>query len=174
MTVIPALETDHPAPDFTLPDLNGNMHSLKDYRDHIAVINFWSAECPWSSRTDQELVKYLQDWGAQVVLMPIASNVNESPESVAEEAAERGLSIVLLDNNHQIADLYGATTTPHLFVVDAQGILRYQGAFDNVTFRQRTPTQKYLRTAIESLLRGKLPDPSCTPSYGCTIVRSMP
>jgi peroxiredoxin len=174
MTVIPALETNQLAPDFTLPDHKGDIHSLKDYHHRIAIVNFWSAECPWSRRTDQELVEYLENWGTQVALLPIASNVDESPELIAGEAAERGLSFVLLDNDHQIADLYGAITTPDLFVVDAQGILRYQGAFDDVTFRQRTPTQEYLRTAVESLLQDNFPEPSYTPSYGCTIVRHLP
>lgn len=168
-----AIETNHPAPDFTLPDLRGEMHSLKDYRHRIVIVNFWSAECPWSSRTDQEIVEYLQDWDTQVTLLPIASNVNESPELITKEADKRGLSLVLIDNNHQIADLYGARTTPHLFVIDSRGILRYQGAINDVTFRLRKPTQEYLRVAVESLLRGKLPEISSTPSYGCTIIRHL-
>ena len=93
---------------------------------------------------------------------------------ITAEANERGYSILLHDVNQQVADLYGAITTPHLFVIDVEGILRYQGAFDDVTFRQRTPTQNYLKMVVEALLQGKPPNPSQTPSYGCIIVRYLP
>ena len=170
----PTIRNDLPAPDFTLPDLNGDPHSLKDLRGRIVILNFWSAECPWSSRADQESMKFLQKWGDLVTYLPIASNVNENMEMITTEAHERGLSILLHDVNQQVADLYGAITTPHLFVIDAQGILRYQGAYDDVTFRQRTPTQNYLQMTVETLLQGELPNPSQTPSYGCIIVRNLP
>jgi peroxiredoxin len=174
MDAQPKIKNDLPAPDFTLPDLNGDPYSLIDFRGRIVILNFWSAECPWSSRADQEMMKFLQKWGDLVKYLPIASNVNEKMEMIAGETNERGLSILLHDINHQVADLYGAITTPHLFIIDAQGILRYQGAYDDVTFRQRTPTQNYLQMAVEALLQGELPHPSQTPSYGCIIVRNLP
>jgi len=89
-------------------------------------------------------------------------------------AAERDLPLVLHDARHQVADLYGAKTTPHFFVVDPQGILRYQGALDDTTFRKRTPSRFYLRQAVEAMLEGRSPDPGQTTPYGCTIVRFMP
>jgi len=174
MNTQPVIEIGFPAPDFTLPDLNGDLHTLKDLSDRIVIINFWSAECPWSQRTDQEMLKYLQNWGNSMVYLAIASNSNESLELITSEAIERGLPLLLHDVDHRVADLYGAITSPHLFVIDSEGILRYQGAFDDVTFRQRTPNQYYLLMAVEALLQGDLPEPSETPSYGCTIVRDLP
>jgi peroxiredoxin len=168
------LEINHPAPDFTLPDLNGQLRSLSEFRGQVLIINFWSAECPWSQRTDQALVKHLQMWGDRVKLLPVASNVNEGKDLIVQESSLRGLPLVLHDENHLIADLYDALTTPHLFVVDTEGILRYQGAYNDVTFRQRDPTQDYLKMAVEAVLQGELPDPSQTNSYGCSIVRALP
>lgn len=168
------INVDSPAPDFSLPDLNGDLHWLSDYVGRIVLLNFWSAECPWSSRGDEEILELVKDWGQAVAYLPIAANVNEDRGMINDESRKRGLPILLIDNNHQVADLYGAVTTPHIFVIDALGILRYQGAFDDVTFRQRTPTQNYLKTAVEALLRNQLPDPAQTPSYGCIIVRSVP
>jgi thiol-disulfide isomerase/thioredoxin len=144
---------------------------LEDFQGKVLVINFWSGECPHSARTDQELAALTKDWGDAVVLLNVASNANETIELLREAAAERGLSLVLHDAQQQVADLYEAATTPHLFVVDAQGILRYRGAFDDMTFRKRTPTQSYLRQAVDALLAGRLPDPADTDPYGCTIVR---
>lgn len=167
----PKIKHKVPAPEFSLHDLDGELHALKDYLGRIVVINFWSAECPWSSRSDQEIVQFLQKTKETVVLLSIASNVNEKVEKITSEASKRGLPLVLLDENNRVADLYGAITTPHLYVLDTQGILQYQGAFDDVNFRQRIPSQNYLIEAVEALLRGDVPDPAETLSYGCTIVR---
>lgn len=165
------IENGGRAPDFRLPDLRRVSHALSDFRGRIVILNFWSAECPWAERADRELLTFLDAWKEQVVLLPIASNANELPDLLARVAAERGLPLVLHDAEQKVADLYGARTTPHLFVIDREGILRYQGAFDDVTFRQRTPTQNYLRQAVEAVLAGCQPDPDITPSYGCTLVR---
>ena len=169
----PAIENNLSAPNFTLPDLNGQPHSLRDYLGLIVIINFWSAECPWSSRTDQIISEFMPEWGNAAQYLPIAPNVNENLELIASEAFARELPLLLHDVDHKVADQYGAITTPHLFVIDAQGILRYQGAFDDVTFRQRTPTKNYLQMAVESIRQGNLPDPPQTHVYGCAIVRAI-
>ena len=162
-----------PAPGFTLSDLAGNAHSLSEVRGRIAIVYFWSAECGWCERADAQLLELTLTWGDAVALLPIASNTNEDQAQLARAAQLRGLSLVLIDAEHRVADLYGALTTPHLFVIDQDGILRYQGAFDDMTFRQRTPTKNYLGMAVEALLAGQRPDPAQTMSYGCTIVRDF-
>jgi peroxiredoxin len=165
------ISINQPAPDFELADLNGTVHFLSDYRGVIVILNFWSAECQWTERTDRELAVYLTRWGDRVALLPIASNKNEPLSLLRQKASERSLPLVLHDKNGKVADLYGASTTPEFFVVDPDGILRYQGAFDDVTFRKREPEQDYLRQAVEALLAGQQPDPAQTPPYGCAIVR---
>jgi peroxiredoxin len=170
----PLIAPGQPAPDFTLPGLDGQPQSLSSLRGRLAILNFWSAECPWSERTDRALLTYLQAWAGEAELLPIAANANEPPDLLARVAAARGLPRVLLDAGGRVAGRYGAQTTPHLFVVDREGILRYQGAFDDVTFRRRQPTQDYLRQAVEALLAGRRPDPAQTPPYGCAIVRHLP
>lgn len=165
------LSTGSPAPQFTLPDLSGNRVSLADFRGRILILNFWSAECPWALRVDEALALYLPGWGKRVQLVAVASNKNENDSMLAKAAARRGIDLVLDDRSQLVADLYGGVTTPHFFVVDEKGILRYQGAYDDVTFRQRQPTRAYLPEAIQALLAGKQPPLSETPTYGCTIVR---
>ena len=165
------IKTGALAPGIELPDLEGNLFRLSDWRGKIVVVNFWSAECPWAENADHELNEYRSAWGEEVSLWPVASNANESRDLLSKAAVERGLSFVLHDANQQTADQYGAITTPHLFVIDREGILRYQGAFNDVTFRQRTPTRHYLREAVEALMDGRDPDPAQTQSYGCTLVR---
>lgn len=162
---------DQPAPGFTLPDLNGIVHQLSDFIGKIVVVNFWSAECPWSERMDREMLAQQNLWGDQVVLLNIAANTNEPLELLRKVAGERGLPFVLCDAGQIVVRLYGGMTTPHCFVIDSAGVLRYRGAFDDKTFRQRRPTRSYVRDAVEALLARHSPDPAETPAYGCTIVK---
>jgi hypothetical protein len=104
-------------------------------------------------------------------MLSIASNRNEATQSMEEVSGDRRLPIVLMDADHFVADLYEAQTTPHVFVIDRDGILRYRGAVDDVTFRQRKPTRFFLDEAVEALFEGHTPALAETPAYGCTIVR---
>lgn len=167
----PRLPCGQTAPDFSLLDLNKAPHHLRDYQGRIAVLNFWSAECPWVERTDRDMILRLPRWGDEVVFFAIASNPNESIDLLRAISKERRLPLVLHDPQQQVANLYGAQTTPHVFVIDRNSLLRYQGAFDDVTFRKRTPTVNYLDLAVDALLAGRKPDPEFTPPYGCAIVR---
>jgi hypothetical protein len=78
-----------------------------------------------------------------------------------------------MDAELVVADLYEAITTPHAFVIDRAGILRYRGALDDVRFRQRVVTRFYLEEVIEALLDERDPPFQETLAYGCTIVREI-
>lgn len=161
------------APDFELPDLQGRLHKLSDYRGRITIVNFWSAECPHSERADTLITEWLGKWDSDVELLSIAANRNESAQMVEEVAKTRGIPTVLIDAGHIVADEYEAVTTPHIFLVDRKGVLRYRGAVDDVTFRQRKATRFFLKEAVEALLDGRLPKCMNTAAYGCAIVREI-
>ena len=167
------MQLNQPAPDFELPDLQGISHQLSDYLGKIVIINFWSAECPHSERTDRSTMACLVQWGEDVVMLSIAANRNESIQMLEEAAKTRRLPTVLIDAEHVVADVYEAQTTPHVFVVDREGIFRYRGAVDDVTFRHRKATRFFLKEAVEALLDGRLPKLTEMPAYGCTIVREI-
>jgi peroxiredoxin len=167
------MQLNQPAPEFELPDLQGVGHKLSEYRGRIVIVNFWSAECPHSERTDCYLVSLLEQWQGEVVMLSMAANRNESAQMAALAAKTRRLPKVLIDAEHAVADLYDALTTPHAFVVDREGFLRYRGAVDNITFRQREATRFFLQEAVEALLQGHLPELPETPAYGCVIVREI-
>lgn len=164
-------ELNRPAPDFELPDIEGRLHRPSHYRGKIVVVNFWSCECPHVERADRAMLAILAQVREAVVLLPVASNDSETPEALKEAASARRLPIVLRDAGHVVADLYEAQTTPHVFVMDRDGILRYRGAVDDVTFRRRQPTRFFLDEALEALLEGRLPALTETPAYGCAVVR---
>ena len=166
------MQINQSAPDFELPDLNGNLHRLSHYHGRIVIVNFWSCECPHSERTDKAIMAMLMQW-RDVVMLSIASNRSENVEALKKAADARRLPTVLLDANCTVADLFEAQTTPHVFVIDREGILRYRGSVDDFTFRNRIPTRFYLDLAVESLLNGQLPALAESPAYGCTIVREI-
>jgi len=165
------MEINQSVPNFTLKDLGGHEHSLANYRGGIVIINFWSAECPHAARVDLSLLPLIKQWGNKVHLLQIASNGNEPIEMLRQVAEERGANPILQDADHAVADAYGATNTPHIFILDEEGVLRYEGAYDDVAFRQRVATLNYVREAIESLLNGSKPEITSVPPFGCTIVQ---
>ena len=128
---------------------------------------------PHSERTDKSLMAIFLQWADDVVMLSIASNRNENLEALETAASARRLPMVLINAQCSVADLYQAQTTPHVYLVDRDGILRYRGAEDDVTFRKRTPSRFFLDETIGSLLEGHLPTLTETPAYGCTIVREV-
>ena len=165
------MQLNQPAPNFTLNDLDGVSHTLSDSFGWIVIINFWSAECPHAARVDLGLLPLLEQWDGKVHLLQIASNGNEPLEILKEVADEHGVNPVLHDPNHQVADLYKATNTPHIFILNEKGLLQYHGAYDDVAFRQRVATRNYAQETVESLLNRSKPDVTHIPPFGCTIVR---
>lgn len=167
------LQPNSPVPDFELPDLNGVMRRLSDHRRRIVIVNFWSCECPHSERTDRAIMSMFAQWRDDVSMLSVASNRSESLPALKKAAESRRLPEVLHDADCGVANLFEAQTTPHIFVMDREGILRYRGSVDDVAFRQRKPTRFFLDEAVESLLEGRLPALTETPAYGCAIVREV-
>jgi peroxiredoxin len=161
----------YPAPEFELTDFDGQGRSLRDALGSIVVLNFWSADCIHSTRAEAVFEELMQEWGEDVTLWCIASNENEDDELVKNVAGKSKIDRLLRDRHSELADAYGAVTTPHVFVIDEEGVLRYAGAFDDVSLRQRTPTRNYLREAVVAVRNGESPEPSETLPFGCAIIR---
>ena len=166
----PIARIGDPAPEFALRGLDGQEHSLRDWLGSIVVLNFWSAECVHSRRADTVIEELLQERGG-VSLWCIVSNENEDDELVKRVAAKNKTERLLRDGDQEVADSYGAVTTPHVFVIDEKGVLRYAGGLDDVSPRQRVPTRNYLSEAVAAVRNGLSPEPSETPPFGCAILR---
>jgi peroxiredoxin len=169
--VDPIIAVGEDAPIFKLSDFRGDIYSFANTLGKIIVLNFWSAECTWCERLDHELMGWMDCWKENVKVLWIASNANESRSLIESVAPKRNLPTVLLDENQQVADLYGAEMTPHFFIVDTKGKLAYRGAWDDISFRQRVATRVYVPEVIERLMQGLKPRISQTPPFGCIIVR---
>ncbi len=145
---------------------------MADWRGQIVVLNFWSAECPWSRRADVALVYRQLAWDPKGVrIVGVASNANETETQVRAEAQARHLKYALLyDFDQTVATLYQAKTTPHFFVIDRQGYVRYAGALDNVNGKGQIPSMIYLDEAVSALLANRPPNPLTTAPFGSPLV----
>jgi peroxiredoxin len=161
------------APDFNLPALVGSRVSIADLRGYVVVLHFWSADCTWSRRADVLLVYRQLTWEAKGVrIVGVASNANETESQIRFEMEHRHLRYpVVMDFDARTADLYKAEVTPHFFVLDRQGLIRYVGALDDASEKSRDAKQFYLDKAVTTLLANGTPEPAYTQPFGCSIVR---
>ncbi len=161
-------------PDFKLQDTEGKKHQLSSYRGKLVMIHFWSATCPFVMRYEERLQEITEDYSTRgVVILGIDSNVNETPELMKNVAAKRKVNYpVLIDPGNQVADQFGAITTPHVFIIDKEGKLIYAGAVDDQGWSDDNPVKKhYVREALDAYLAGSpVPNPK-TKSVGCTVKR---
>lgn len=171
-----------PAPDFSLPDLDGNTVRLSTFKGKTVVLEWFNPGCPYVglSHTKGSL-RGAADKAREdgVVWLAINSGAEGQQGSGAEtnrEAKTRfGMSYpILLDESGDVGRRYGAKRTPHMFVIDGEGVLVYEGAIDNSPDGEgETPTSgklvRHIDEALEDLAAGRPLRTSETEAYGCTV-----
>lgn len=159
------------AENFTLPDYNGVKHSLIDYRSAKAVVvMFIATQCPVSNAYNERMVSLCRDYKPKnITFIGINSNKQESVEEVKQHAEEHGLEFtVLKDDKNVIANKFGATVTPEIYVLNASLDILYHGRIDD-SRRESNVTSNDLRKALDEILSGKTPTVAETKAFGCTI-----
>jgi peroxiredoxin len=183
---VKTLEIGAAAPDFSLPGVDGKTHALKDFAAaKVLAVIFTCNHCPEAyaaSGRIQETADFYKDKGVAVVAIsgndPLALRADElgyaphgdSFEEMKLAAKEANWTIpYLYDGETQaVSRAYGAQSTPHVFVFDAERKLRYTGRMDE-GYRKAGPVEKsQMRDAIEALLAGKEVATPTTRSYGCS------
>ena len=183
---VKTLEIGSSAPEFSLPGVDGKTHSLKDFsKAKVLAVVFTCNHCPEAyaaSARIQETATYYQDKGVTVVAIsgndPLALRADElgyaphgdSFEEMKLAAKEANWTIpYLYDGETQsVSRAYGAQSTPHVFVFDAERKLRYTGRMDE-GYRKAGPVEKsQMRDAIDAILAGKEVAVPVTRSYGCS------
>jgi peroxiredoxin len=166
------IATGSPAPEFTLSDLNSKSHALKDYRGKTVVVSFISARCPISNAYKDRIRAIADEYARQgVVFLGVNSNSDESADEVRAYAAKNNLNFTILkDEGNLIADAYSAERTPKVYVIDGNGLLRYQGRIDN-SQNPNLVKRNDLREALNELQAGKPVSVAETKALGCMIKR---
>lgn len=173
---------NEPAPDFTAQSATGEEVSLGDLVGRNVVLEWTNHDCPF--------VKKFYDVGAMQALQKAATDNNTiwlrvissaegkqgylSGEQALAKAAElkAAATHTLLDATGEIGKLYAAKTTPHMFVIDEEGMLVYQGAIDNAASTNSADiagATNYVSAALEALQNGETPAVQETKAYGCGV-----
>ncbi len=180
----PILKLGSPAPDFSLPGVDGRTYALKDFADaKVLVIIFTAVHCPTAQAYEERIKKLVTDYTARGVAI-VAINPNNSAgvrldelgysdlddsfESMKIRAADRHFNFPFLDDGPEVAARqYGPQATPHVFIFDAQRRLRFQGRIDD-SEREELVKNHDTRNAIEALLAGREPPVTQTMVFGCS------
>ncbi|MBI1326333.1 MAG: redoxin domain-containing protein [Alphaproteobacteria bacterium] len=175
-------EVGKPAPDFKALDIEGHEIALSALQGKTIVLEWTNHGCPfvkkhYESGNMQALQKEATDNGVIWVSIVSSAEGKEGHIDAAKAKAlkeEQGANFThkILDASGELGRKYDAKTTPHMFVIDQDGVLVYAGAIDDNKSAQQDviPTSKnYVREALNALKEGKKPETASTEPYGCSV-----
>ncbi len=171
-----------PAPAFEAVDADGKTRKLSEFAGKTVILEWTNHDCPYvrkhyNSATMQTLQKDMAKEGV-VWLSIISSPVGEQGHVDGAKANELSKirnaapAAVLLDPNSKVARAYGATTTPHMYIIDGRGTLAYMGAIDDKPSASAASIEgakSYVRQAVAELKAGKPVSEASTKAYGCAV-----
>ncbi|MFT4534421.1 MAG: peroxiredoxin [Saprospiraceae bacterium] len=165
------------AADFSLKGVDGNMHSLADMKDAKGyIVTFTCNHCPYAIMYEDRLISIQNEFepkGYQVVAInPNDPEVKpeDSFDNMVIRAEEKKFNFpYLIDDGQKVYPVYGATKTPHVFLLDNKLEVKYIGAIDDNARSADDVEERYLANAINALESGTNPNPSTTKAIGCGI-----
>jgi peroxiredoxin len=170
------------APPFAATDSNGKSWSLAALRGKVVVLETTNHECPYVGkhyRSGNMQAQQREAAAEGVVWLTVASSAPGKQGYVTAAQANEIVATrhaapaaVLLDPESRIALDYGATVTPHMYIVDASGVLVYKGGIDSIATADRDDiprAKQYVRAALTELLAGKPITDASTRPYGCNL-----
>ncbi|HAI11150.1 MAG TPA: thioredoxin family protein [Phycisphaerales bacterium] len=176
------VENDKPAPDFELKNSMGKTVKLSDFKNKYVVLEWINHQCPFVKKhygpsNMQELQKKYTDKGA--IWLSICSSANGKQGHLdangwnqAIKDKKMAATAVLLDEDGSVGKLYGAKTTPHMFIIAPNGNIIYQGAIDSIKSARSSDISgatNYVSEALDAHMAGKtVPNPITKP-YGCSV-----
>jgi peroxiredoxin len=171
-----------PAPGFTLKDSNGKTHSLGDFKGKYIVLEWFNPGCPFVQKhykSDNMQTLQKEFTGKNVVWLTIDSSAPGAQGYLTPEEANKQMqdwkmqsTALLLDPSGKVGHEYGATNTPHMYVINPSGKLIYSGAIDDRPTANPGDIKSatnYVQAALDEAMAGK---PVATPNsraYGCSI-----
>jgi peroxiredoxin len=170
------------APAFTLTDTKGKQHNLADFKGRYVVLEWVNFGCPfvkkhYGSGNMQQTQKKAVDQG--VVWLSVCSSAEGKQGHMAaadwnKEIAARKMAstAVLIDESGDVGTTYGAKTTPHMYIINPDGVLIYKGAIDDkpTTNKDDIPgARNYVLAALDESMAGKPVSTASTTPYGCSV-----
>jgi peroxiredoxin len=169
------LKTGDKAPHFALKDQDGKTVDLNQYKGKIVVLEWFNSECPYvvrhyDAKTMTTLASKYAD--SDVVWLAINSTSHATAEQDKAWIEKYDIGyLILLDTNGEVGMWYGAKTTPHMYVIDKEGKIAYQGAIDNDRQGKMNAGERedYVSEALDAVLKGETPAHDSTTPYGCGV-----
>ncbi len=165
------------AEDFSLKNVDGKLVSLSDYKNVLGyIVVFTCNHCPYAQLYEQRIMDLHKKYASRGFPL-IAINPN-SPAVVWEDSYEEMQKRAkahkygfpyLFDEDQSVYPRFGATRTPHVFLLDSARVVRYIGAIDDNAESQRDIKHHWVEDAIDAMMRGEQPTPDYTRAVGCTI-----
>lgn len=177
-----AVKTGEPAPAFELLDAEGNSHSLEQHRGKFVVLEWTNHQCPFVVKfySDGNMQGWQKEFTEQgVTWFSIVSSAegksgyltNEEAKALVKTQNEHATA-KLLDPAGSVGKLYGAKTTPHMFIIDPEGNVVYQGAIDSIKSTNAADiagAENYVVNALNAALAGEPIATAKTRPYGCSV-----
>jgi peroxiredoxin len=177
-----AVRVGDPAPGFTSIDSNGKSQKLSDYKGKYVVLEWHNQGCPYTKKHYESgnMQRLQKEWTAKgVVWFTVISSapgmqgfVTPSQENDYLKEMKAAPTAVLMDPGGTLGKLYDAKTTPHMYIIDPQGTLIYQGAIDDKPTADQADIQgakNYVSVALTEALAGKPVSDAATRPYGCSV-----
>jgi len=169
-------EASKKGPEFTLKSFDGKEVSLSDYKGKIVVLEWFNDECPYVRYhydTVHTMVELANKYKAKnVVWLAINSTNHTTPQQNKDFAAKHNLPYPILDDRPgNVGRAYGATNTPHMFIIDTKSNIAYEGAIDNNTSidANKKDVINYVDRALTELTSSKAVSSPKTKPYGCSV-----
>lgn len=165
------------ATDFKLKSVDGKTYSMSDYKSAKGfIVVFTCNHCPFAKKYEDRINELAKNYKSKGYIL-LAINPNDpaveptdSFELMQKRAKEKGFVFpYLFDEGQKIFPQYGATKTPHVFLLDKNRVVKYIGAIDDNVDSADEVKEKYLENAIAALESGKTPSPEVTKAIGCSI-----
>jgi peroxiredoxin len=165
------------ATDFKLKSVDNKMYSMADYKDAKGfIVVFTCNHCPFAVKYEDRIIDLAKKYKSKgYVLLAInpndpAAQPEDSFELMQKRAKEKKFTFpYLFDEGQKIYPQYGATKTPHVFLLDKNLVVKYIGAIDDNVEDASEVKEKYLENAIAALEKGEEPTPNTTKAIGCSI-----
>ena len=168
------LDVGKPAPVWTdLLGVDGQRHGLNEMNEaKLIVVVFACNHCPVVKAYERRLIRFVDDYrdkGVELVAISVSKQVSDGIEKMKQRASDSGFNFAyLIDPTQKIARAYGATVTPHLFVLDQKRRIAYMGKIDD-QMEESKVSESFLRLAVDALLAGREPEVAETRQIGCEI-----
>jgi len=167
------------AEDFRLQNVDGRMISLADFPDAKGyIIVFTCNHCPYAQIYEQRIINLHRKFNPKgfpvIAINPNDAEIvpDDSFDEMVKRAAEKRFPYVYLhDSAQNVYPKFGASRTPHVFVLNKEKVVRYIGAIDDNPETPSAVRKKYVENAVEAILRGERPNPDITRAIGCPIKR---